>query len=230
MENSPITVDLNLARKLIDTQFPQWKDLTLHPVEHQGWDNRTFRLGDQMLVRLPSGAEYERQVTKEHHWLPIIAPKLPLPIPQPIAIGKPSKNYPWDWSIYKWLDGSSANSILLNDSQLETIAKQLANFLIAFHKIDITDGPTAGLHNWWRAAHPSVYDKETQALIQQLKNFIDADSANSLWERARGWALWKALYELSQVSNKSSAKAIEQNRIIEDVLKEHADDTNGAIR
>lgn len=41
------------------------------------------------------------------------------------------------------------------------------------------------------------------------------------WARARGWALWKALYELSEVEDKSSAKAIEQKRIIEDVLKEH---------
>ncbi|OGT39700.1 MAG: hypothetical protein A3F12_01670 [Gammaproteobacteria bacterium RIFCSPHIGHO2_12_FULL_38_14] len=296
MINTNPTINTDLVHELIAIQFPQWRDLTVQAVTPQGWDNKTFRLGDQMLVRLPSGAEYERQVKKEHHWLPIIASKLPLPIPQPIAMGKPSKSYPWDWSVYQWLDGASANNIALDDTVLETIAKQLAEFFIAFHKIDITDGPTAGLHNWWRAAHTSVYDTETRMLIAKLKNDIDVVKATSLWEkaldskwhkesvwvhgdvasgnillkdnkisaiidfgcmgigdpacdltiawtffknnslkifkdivnldsdtwaRARGWALWKALYELSQLEDKLSDKVIEQKRIISDVLQEH---------
>ena len=61
MVNTGLTIDANLVRELIGTQFPQWKDLSIKAAANQGWDNRTFRLGEQMLVRLPSGAEYERQ-------------------------------------------------------------------------------------------------------------------------------------------------------------------------
>ena len=56
--NNQLIIDSALVRKLIDCQFPQWKNLEVKPVAQGGWDNRTFHLGDTMLVRLPSAAEY----------------------------------------------------------------------------------------------------------------------------------------------------------------------------
>src|SRR5947209_7891158 len=82
-------IDTSLVRRLIASQFPQWKELSIDPVTTSGWDNRTFHLGKDKSVRLPSAAEYELQVEKEHQWLPKLAPKLPLPIPIPIAMGHP---------------------------------------------------------------------------------------------------------------------------------------------
>lgn len=51
---SSFTISLALVQNLIMTQFPQWSTLTIKPVELSGWDNRTFRLGEEMLIRLPS--------------------------------------------------------------------------------------------------------------------------------------------------------------------------------
>ena len=82
-------IDVFLVRRLIASQFPQWKELPIDPVATSGWDNRTFHLGKDMSVRLPCAAEYELQVEKEHQWLPKLAPTLPLPIPIPLAIGNP---------------------------------------------------------------------------------------------------------------------------------------------
>ena len=48
-----------LAHKLVTTQFPKWKDLKIEAVSQNGWDNRTFRLGNHMLVRMPSAQQYE---------------------------------------------------------------------------------------------------------------------------------------------------------------------------
>jgi aminoglycoside phosphotransferase (APT) family kinase protein len=84
-----VIIDTALAKRLVATQFPKWKDLPVHPVATDGWDNRTFHLGDAMLVRIPSGADYAMQVEKEHQWLPKLAPFLPLQIPDPLAIGEP---------------------------------------------------------------------------------------------------------------------------------------------
>src|SRR5438552_1351628 len=103
-----IAIDINLVQRLIAAQFPQWRDLTIAPVAESGWDNRTFHLGKNMLVRLPSSSEHALAVEKEQHWLPKLAPHLPLPVPASIAIGKPDFDYPCHWSINRWLPGEAA--------------------------------------------------------------------------------------------------------------------------
>ncbi|HUG34087.1 MAG TPA: phosphotransferase, partial [Anaerolineales bacterium] len=94
-------INVSLVRQLITAQFPQWADLRIQRVEFDGWDNRTFRLGKGMTVRLPSAEWYADQVQKEHYWLPRLAPHLPLPIPVPLAMGVPGNGYLWHWSVYR---------------------------------------------------------------------------------------------------------------------------------
>lgn len=100
MDWEPLTIDSALVRRLVADQFPDWKDLSIQPVAIGGWDNRTFHLGEQMLVR-PSAAEYAPRVAKEQKWLPKLAPLLPLQIPKSLAMGEPNEEYPWNWSIYR---------------------------------------------------------------------------------------------------------------------------------
>ena len=82
-----------VVAKLIASQFPQWVGLPIRPVELDGWDNTTFRLGNGLSVRLPSHQMYVPQIEKEHTWLPILARQLPLAIPQPVALGTPSAEF-----------------------------------------------------------------------------------------------------------------------------------------
>jgi len=91
------------------------------------------------IVRMPSGEKYASKVEKENHWLPILAPLLPLQIPIPLAIGEPGNSYPWKWSIYRWIEGDDAGSGHIKD--LCDFAKSLAAFLIDLQKIDSTNGP-----------------------------------------------------------------------------------------
>src|SRR5919109_1099612 len=97
-------IDVIVVRRLIESQFPEWSDLPITPVEPQGWDNRSFRLGSELVVRLPSAGDYAAQVEKEQRWLPVLGPRLPLPIPTPVAEGEPDAGFPYPWSIYRWLD------------------------------------------------------------------------------------------------------------------------------
>lgn len=147
MTEERVMIDTSFVRRLIASQFPQWKKLSIDSVATSGWDNRTFHLDKDKSVRLPSASEYELQVEKEHQWLPKLAPKLPLPIPVPIAMGCPEYGYPWKWSIYRWLDGETVTSAGIAD--LHGLATDLANFLKALHKIDATGGPPAGLHSFY---------------------------------------------------------------------------------
>ena len=105
-------------------------------------NNRTFHLGDTMLVRMPSGQEYAGKVEKEHRWLPILAPLLPLQIPIPLVIGEPGAGYPWRWSVYRWLPGETAGYAQITNPN--DFAKSLAQFLVALQKIDPTNGPVPG--------------------------------------------------------------------------------------
>ncbi len=174
--------DIALVRRLVADQFPQWKDLPIRPVALSGWDNRTFHLGDQMLVRMPSAAEYAAQVEKENHWLPKLAPKLPLQFPAPLAIGEPAFGYPWKWSIYRWLEGEPASSAQITD--LCEFATSLAQFLIALESIDTKNGPLPGPHSFYRGGALTIYDVETREAIRALQGKIDVKTATEVWETA----------------------------------------------
>ncbi len=182
--SNKLEITTPIVKDLIAEQFPQWAHLPIKPVDVSGHDNRTFRLGDAISIRLPSAERYASKVLIEQKWLPFLAPHLSLTIPEPLALGQPSKHYPFNWSIYRWIDGESANTLYIDELPLALIASQLAQFLNELHEINPTNGPHAGPHNFYRGAHPSVYDEETRSAITQLQDIIDADAVTPVWERA----------------------------------------------
>lgn len=188
-----VRIDVVLVRTLVASQFPRWADLPIAPVEFGGWDNRTFHLGEEMMVRLPSAAWYSEQVEKEQRWLPRLAPRLPLPIPVPLAKGQPGDGYPWKWSIYRWIDGEAATIARIAD--LPEFAATLARFLVALQGVDAASGPPPGPHNFWRGGPLTVYDGETRQAIAALEGKIDTDTAREVWDAAlaaswRGAPVW----------------------------------------
>jgi aminoglycoside phosphotransferase (APT) family kinase protein len=182
MNKNQITINETLVRHLVATQFPQWKDLSIRAVEQSGWDNRTFHLGEHMLVRMPSAEDYALQVEKEQQWLPKLAPLLPLPIPVPLGLGEPTNDYPWKWSIYAWLPGETATHSRITD--LCGFAKNLAQFLIALQRIDSKNGPLPGPHSFYRGGALTTYDDEIRQAINALKGKIDTNAVTEIWEAA----------------------------------------------
>jgi aminoglycoside phosphotransferase (APT) family kinase protein len=177
-----VNIDASLVRRLIAAQFPQWAALPVTPIEFGGWDHRTFPLGADMTVRLPSAAAYSQQVEKEQHWLPRLAPFLPLAIPRPLAMGKPAEGYPWNWSVYRWIDGETATIERIAD--LRAFATTLAEFLAALQRINATGGPKAGPHNFHRGGKLTTYDAETRQAIAALDGRINTDAVMAVWEAA----------------------------------------------
>ncbi len=176
------TIDAALVRRLIAAQFPQWTGLDVRPLLPGGWDNRTFHLGEDMTVRLPSAASYALQVEKEQVFLPKLAPHLPLPIPVPVAKGVPGEGYPWPWSVYRWLPGETAADERIGD--LKGFAEDLARFLVALRHVDPSGGPLPGPHNFFRGGPPAHYDAETRDALAALEGRIDTDTAHDVWEAA----------------------------------------------
>jgi aminoglycoside phosphotransferase (APT) family kinase protein len=175
-------IDERLARRLVDRQFPQWADLPISPVDVDGWDHRTFRLGDELTVRLPSGDWYAHQVEKEQRWLPVLAPRLPLPIPAPVAQGEPDGDYPYPWSVYRWLDGDLASRAPIAD--MTAFAAALAGFLRALGRVDATGGPAPGRHNFFRGAPLRTYEAEALEAVDTLGAEIPRDAVLRVWDDA----------------------------------------------
>jgi aminoglycoside phosphotransferase (APT) family kinase protein len=171
-----------LVSRLVASQFPHWADLPVRPVDADGWDNATFRLGDNMSVRLPSSQAYVEQVDKEHRWLPVLARQLPLPIPEPLAKGEPGCGFPRPWSVYRWIAGQTAEAGQIADRC--EFAADLAEFLTALYEVEPSGGPLPGTHNFFRGGSPAHYDAETRAALTALRGVIDTDLAAEVWAAA----------------------------------------------
>lgn len=175
-----INITVGLVQRLIDEQFPEWSHLEIKPVQRSGHDNRTFHLGEQMSVRLPSAKSYVPQVEKEQTWLPILTKSLSLPISNPLALGQPNEEYPWPWSINMWLEGETLSHKNINN--MNELAQDLGGFLIELQSVDASEGPLAGEHNFYRGGSLSVYDEESRSAIEDSKDVLDSQVLNDIWE------------------------------------------------
>ncbi|MFC9625438.1 aminoglycoside phosphotransferase family protein [Streptomyces sp. NPDC056930] len=170
-------IDRSLVRRLIAAQFPQWIGLPVEPVVPVGTSNAMYRLGEDLVVRLPRTAGAAGDVEKEHHWLPRLAPSLPAAIPVPLGRGGPAEGYPWHWSVFRWLDG--ANPAVGEVLEPGPLAVDLANFVAALHRIDPADGPPS-----FRSEPLAARDTATRASIAELHEAVDAGAALAVWEAA----------------------------------------------
>lgn len=181
MHADEIHTDESLVRRLVAAQFPRWAGLPIAPVPSAGTDNAIYRLGDDMSVRLPRIHWATGQIAKERAWLPRLAPHLPLQIPEQIAIGAPGEGYPYEWAIYRWLDGESGMAAHLADPR--QAARDLAQFIRALQRIDPASGPLAAEHNL-RGAPLATRDAATRQAIAAMGALINADAAIAVWEDA----------------------------------------------
>lgn len=187
MHENEVTTDEALVRRLLLAQFPQWADLPIVPVPSAGTDNALYRLGDDLVVRLPRIDWAVGQVEKEHRWMPKLAPFLPLLIPTPVAKGRPGEGYPWEWSICRWHEGENATLEQIADPVQAAV--DLAEFLLALQAIDPSGGPDAIEHKL-RGAPLVLRDRATRDAITAMDGMMDCETATAVWETALGAPDW----------------------------------------
>jgi aminoglycoside phosphotransferase (APT) family kinase protein len=187
MHFEEVDTTVSLVARLLTRHFPQWADLPITPVDSAGTDNALYRLGNDMVVRLPRIHWAVAQVEKEHYWLPRLSPYLPLAIPVPLAKGVPAEGYPWGWSVYQWLEGRDATVDRVIDQRQAAI--DLAQFVSALQRISPGGEPLAVDQNS-RGLPLATRDKQTREAIAALGGMIDADASTALWEAALHGPEW----------------------------------------
>jgi aminoglycoside phosphotransferase (APT) family kinase protein len=183
MHTEQVDSDAALVRRLLVAQYPQWADLPIERLPSSGTDNAIYRLGTEMVVRLPLIHWAVGQVDKEHTWLPKLAPRLPLAVPEPLAMGEPAEGYPWHWSVYRWIEGESAHPDRVAD--LRQAADDLAGFVAALHAIDLADAPRSQ-----RGVQLATKDAEIRGAINAMAHEFDAEALTAAWDEAITCPQW----------------------------------------
>ena len=183
MHVDELHTDAGLVRRLLAGQFPEWATLPIEPVASSGTDNALYRLGGDMVVRLPRIQWAVAGVDKEQEWLPRLAPLLPVAVPVPLAQGTPAEGYPWPWSVYRWLDGD--NPAVGHIADPSSLATDVARFVVALRRIDTAGGPPSR-----RGVPLALIDKETRTAIGELEGLIDPDATLAAWEAALRAPAW----------------------------------------
>jgi aminoglycoside phosphotransferase (APT) family kinase protein len=178
-----VAIEPSLVRALLQEQHADLLHLPLLDVG-EGWDNRLFRLGDDLAIRLPRRAAAAELIRHEQRWLPLLAPQLPLPIPVPLGIGRPGCGFPWFWSIVPWFTGQTA--MIAPPQDLATTARVLGRFLRALHQPAPEDAPL----NPWRGVPLAARADAMREHLQRLDGVVERHAVLALWERVLPTPPW----------------------------------------
>ena len=184
LHEDEIPVDETLIRSLLRAQRPEWAGLPLSRAG-AGSDNTMYRLGDDLLVRLPRTAD-GRSVRKEQEWLPRLAPLLPCPIPEPVYAGTPTDAFPVLWSVHRWIDGDEAGPDTVRD--WAAFGADLAAVVRELHGIDLMGATRAGDLSWYRGGVLGPCDQWVGAAFEDCRatvgSGLDVDTLERLWRAA----------------------------------------------
>lgn len=185
VHDTAITVTADDVRRLLAAQAPQWAELPIAPIKEHGTDHRLFRLGCDLLVRMPVNPGAASQALSDARWLPHVAPYLPVPAPLPQFIGVPDDSFPLPWSIVPWLPGTAVSDPLApgaTGDDLAILAETLGEFVAALQQVDPGDGPIAT--GTARGVPLRNLDERVRAAIKECGSRIDQRSVGLAWDRS----------------------------------------------
>jgi aminoglycoside phosphotransferase (APT) family kinase protein len=160
-------LDAPLVHRLIARRFPQWAGLPVRRLASSGTENAMFRLGTDLVVRLPRRPAAVPDVTREQHWLTRLGPLLPVAVPEPLGVGGPDEEFPWPWAVYRWLEGR--NPVAGAVPEPERLAGDLGAFVRTLRRIPPRGGPAG-----YRVGPLKDRDEATRAAITELAGKVDS--------------------------------------------------------
>ncbi|MEU3189393.1 aminoglycoside phosphotransferase family protein [Streptomyces sp. NPDC006992] len=192
LHENEVRVDEAVVRSLLREQQPEWSALPLSPAG-EGTDNRMYRLGEQLLVRLPRTPDNAKAVRKEQTWLPRLAPHLSCRIPEPVYAGIPSSAFPLAWSVYRWIDGDEAGLGPVID--WPAFGADLAAMVQSLHSIPLMGATRQGELSWYRGGGLQACDRWISECFDNCRTIegLDLDIAHL-------WHLWQCALASSEPS------------------------------
>ncbi|SCG54183.1 aminoglycoside phosphotransferase family protein [Micromonospora halophytica] len=185
LHQDEVPIDEAMVRSLLRAQRPQWADLPLSPAG-AGTDNRMYRLGDDLLVRLPRTAGTSRSVRKEQQWLPRLAPLLSWPVPEPVHAGTPTTAFPLVWSVHRWIDGADVTPETVQD--WAALGADLAEFVRQLHTVDLMGATRADDLSWYRGGSLRACDEWVGRCLDDCRAIVgsqlDVEKLDRLWRAA----------------------------------------------
>lgn len=176
-------IDEALVRALLHEQHPDLAGLELQKVDG-GWDNQMWRLGEELAVRMPRTPRAPSLLRTEQRWLPVLAPRLPLPVPTPVRTGEPSPLFGKTWTIARWVAGEPADHALVTRPEA---AGALAEFLSALHGTAPADAPASPN----RGVPLTALQGDFDACFPLIASHARAGGARRVWELAVSAAGWR---------------------------------------
>ena len=183
MPPAEVDVSVELVRQLLAEQHPDLAGLALGVLAN-GWDNMVCTVGADLLARLPRRALAAELVAHEQRWLPVLAPRLPLPIPAPVRFGRPAGRFPWKWSVVPFLPGQVA--ALAAPDDLASAAVALGEFLAALHVPAPPEAPVNPFRGGPLADRASRVTEHLGLIASAAK----AGAARAIWASAMEAAPW----------------------------------------
>jgi aminoglycoside phosphotransferase (APT) family kinase protein len=183
MHADEVHTDGALVRRLLRAQFPHWSELTVERVPSFGTDHALYRLGDDLVVRLPRIDWATRDIEKDARWLEQLRPLLPVDIPELLATGAPGDGYPYTWGIYRWLPGE--NPVVGAIAQPEELARDAGRFVAAVRGLGLRDTRRGS-----RAGPLAERDGEVRRAIGDVAGEFDSHALTDAWDAALAAPPW----------------------------------------
>ncbi|MGA8255988.1 MAG: aminoglycoside phosphotransferase family protein [Nocardioides sp.] len=177
--------DAQVVTRLLRDQAPHLADLTVRPSPASGSSNWVFRLGNALAVRMPREDRYVSDLLNETRWLPHIAPRVPIPVPEVVALGEASPAFPRPWAVLTWLPGEPPGA--LDSAQQVRLAETLGAFLQGLHTVDLADAPLGAEHWGYRCGEPvtDAIDDWADEAATALADLFDPVGVREAWRRLR---------------------------------------------
>lgn len=180
-----VDVDATLVAQLVREQHPDLINAVIREMR-PGFDNTIWRLGDDLVVRLPRREIAVSLILNEQRWLPELAPRLPLAIPTPIRVGQPSETFPWPWTVALWIDGVAGNAI--DPRVMAGAATPLGQFFRALHR----DAPEDAPSNQFRGVALRTHEAGFRGRLEDSGDAVNRDEVLRIWNTSLEAARWAA--------------------------------------
>jgi aminoglycoside phosphotransferase (APT) family kinase protein len=189
LHDDELPIDEALVRLLVADQLPEFAGTPVRRLRASGSSNSLFRLGDELLVRVPRQPGGSATILKEARWLPYLSDALPIRVPEVVALGQAAHGYPEHWSVVRWVDGEHPAPAASGSGPRTQLARDLAAVLRVLRELEV---PPAACQDaalrWYRAEPLAAIDSDIRACAEQCRSVpgldLDIDAVLGVWDAA----------------------------------------------